>query len=97
MLHRGERPGLNRRDFLALGGLALGGAVAACGRGQQSIEVTAVPTPGGATPVAPTASPRPSTATDAAADTILVNGNVVTMDAKRSAKKFQPISPPKLS
>ena len=87
MLHRGQRLGLTRRDFLALGGLTLGGVVAACGRGQKSIDVTAVPTSAGATPVAPSASPHPTPSTSAGADTMLVNGNVVTMDAQRSVRK----------
>ncbi len=69
---------LRRRDFLRLGGLTVGSAAAAtlaCGRGSQLVQVTAVP---GAT-----GTPRPPlTLTPGTyADTVLTNGNVVTMDA----------------
>jgi len=69
---------LSRRDFLKLSGLALGGAGLACRGGSRLVELTAVPMP--ASPAVP-----PALATGQAADTILVNGNIVTMDAQRSA------------
>ena len=73
---------LTRRDFLKLSGVALGGATLACGRGSKLLELTAVPTP-----VSPAAQPPPTLAPGEVADTILVNGNIVTMDAKRTAAK----------
>jgi len=72
---------LTRRDFLKLSGVALGGASLACGGGSKLLELTAVPTP-----VSPT-QPIPTLAAGEVADTILVNGNIVTMDAKRTAVK----------
>ena len=36
---------LSRRDFLKLGGAALGGLTLACGGGSKLLELTAVPTP----------------------------------------------------
>jgi predicted amidohydrolase YtcJ len=73
---------LTRRDFLKLSGVALGGATLACGGGSKLLELTAVPTP-----VNSTVQPPPTLATGEFADTILVNGNIVTMDAKRTAVK----------
>jgi predicted amidohydrolase YtcJ len=74
---------LTRRDFLKLGGVALGGAtLAACKRGSGLVEVTAVPTPN-----RPATQPIPTLALGEVADTILVNGNIVTIDAKRSVAK----------
>jgi predicted amidohydrolase YtcJ len=73
---------LTRRDFLKLSGAALGGATLACGGGSKLLELTAVPTP-----VSPAAQPPPTLAPGEVADTILVNGNIVTMDAKRTAVK----------
>jgi hypothetical protein len=74
MTHRHR---LNRRDFLKIGGVALGGAtLAACKRGTT---LTAVPTPTGRA-----ALPAPTLAPGQAADAILVNGNIATMDARRS-------------
>jgi hypothetical protein len=72
---------LSRRDFLKLSGAALGAASLACGGGTKLLELTAVPTP-----VSP-AQTIPTLAAGEVADTILVNGNIVTMDAKRSAAK----------
>ena len=70
---------LTRRDFVRLGGVLLGGATAACRGGTRLIQVTAVPTPAPST-----APPVPGLVPGDAADTILVNGNIVTMDAARS-------------
>jgi predicted amidohydrolase YtcJ len=73
---------LTRRDFLKLSGVALGGATLACGGGSKLLELTAVPTP-----VSPAAQPPPTLAPGEVADTILVNGNIVTIDAKRTTAK----------
>ncbi len=73
---------LTRRDFLKLSGVALGGTSLACGGGSKLLELTAVPTP-----VSPATQPIPTLAPGEVADTILVNGNIVTMDAKRTAAK----------
>jgi predicted amidohydrolase YtcJ len=73
---------LTRRDFLKIGGVALGGAGLACGGGSKLVELTAVPTP-----VSSTTTPIPTLAPGMVADTILVNGNIVTMDAKRTSAK----------
>jgi predicted amidohydrolase YtcJ len=84
--------GLSRRDFLKLSGIALGGASLACGTASKVIELTATPVPEKpAAPPAPTAvsptSPPPAAAGVGTADTVLVNGNVVMMDANRSTVK----------
>ncbi len=73
---------LTRRDFLKLSGIALGGATLACGRGSKLLELTAVPTP-----VSPVSQPLPTLAPGEVADTVLVNGNIVTIDAKRTTAK----------
>ncbi len=73
---------LTRRDFLKLSGVALAGAALAGCRGSKLAELTAVPPP-----VISTVQPPPSLAPGEVADTILVNGNIVTMDAKRTAVK----------
>ena len=83
---------MTRRDFLKFSGVALGGAVlAACQRGSRLVELTAVPSPVSPKPVGQaTVSPTqaiPVLAAGESADTILVNGNIVTMDAKRSVAK----------
>lgn len=77
---------LSRRDFLKFAA-GLGGAALACGQGKQVLEMTATPGPTPTTgptatsgPTAP-ARPTPTQSPAAAADTILVNGQVVTMDA----------------
>ncbi len=70
---------LTRRDFLKISGVALGGASLACGGGSNLVKLTAVPTV--AQPAAP---PVPTLAAGEFADTILVNGNIVMMDAKRN-------------
>jgi hypothetical protein len=84
-----------RRDFLKLSGLGLGGAaLASCGRAASVVKVTAVPPPSGqqgapAPTLAPTEAPIPvgPLAAGETADTVLVNGNIVTMDAQRSKVK----------
>jgi len=73
---------LTRRDFIKVSGVALGGATLACGGGSKLVELTAVPPQAGNT-----VQPPPTLAPGEVADTILVNGNIVTMDAKRSAAK----------
>lgn len=74
---------LTRRDFLRLGAVALGGAaLAGCGRRSNRVELTAVPIPAG-----PTALPMPTLTAGEAADTILVNGNIVTIDAARTVAR----------
>ena len=77
-----HRHSLTRRDFLKLGGVALGGASLACGGGSKLIELTAIPTP-----ASPATQPVPTLAPGEVADTILVNGNIVTMDATSSTVK----------
>jgi hypothetical protein len=72
---------LTRRDFLKLSGIALGGASLACGGGSKLLELTAVPTPASPT------QPIPTLAAGEVADTILVNGNIVMMDAQRTIAK----------
>ena len=77
---------LTRRGFLVLSGAALGSATLACRGGPRLLELTAVPNPGRVTPSPPpTFTPSAVADTSAVADAILVNGNVVTMDAKRAA------------
>lgn len=73
---------LTRRDFLKLSGGALAGVALAGCRGSRAFELTAVPSP-----VRPTVQPLPTLAPGEVADTVLVNGNIVTMDAKRTAVK----------
>ena len=62
---------LNRRDFLKLSPVVLGGAILACSKGEGRI--------GGTTVLSPGASP--ALAPGEFADTIFANGKVVTMDA----------------
>ena len=82
-----HRHRLSRRDFLKLTGVGLGGAtLAACSPQPPVIEVTAIPAPATVTPP-PTATipaPTPTLTASKAADAVLVNGNIVTMDAGRS-------------
>jgi len=74
---------VNRRDFLKLAGIGLGGAtLAACERTAGPLQLTAVPPPPGTA-----AQPPPVLAPGEAADTVLVNGNIVIMDAVRSTVK----------
>lgn len=90
MNHNHQRR-VTRRDFLKLSGVALGGATLACMGGSKVVELTAVPTPVSTTaqptPVIPSAQPVSPLAPGEIADTILVNGNIVTMDAQRTAVK----------
>jgi len=75
-----HRHGFTRRDFLKLSGVGLAGAtLASCKRESDVVEVTAVPPAAAAT-----STPPPPLGAGETADTILVNGNVVTMDAQRS-------------
>jgi predicted amidohydrolase YtcJ len=69
-----KRQGFSRRDFLGLGAAALGGAVLACGGSESIVELTATVVPQSAPPAAPTMRAVGS------ADTILLNGNLITMD-----------------
>lgn len=79
---------LTRRDFLKLSGAALGGAALACGKSSNIIELTATPVNPTAPPVAnPTVQPAATAAPGEAADIILVNGNIVTMDKSRSTTR----------
>lgn len=73
-----HRHAVNRRDFLRLAGIGLGGATLACG-GSKVVELTAVPRP-----TSTSAPPTPTLSAGQAADVVLVNGNIVTMDAKRT-------------
>ena len=73
---------LTRRRFLKLGGAALAGVALAGCRGPKHFELTAVqPLVNPAFQLAPTLAPGQF------ADTILVNGNIVTMDARRTTVK----------
>jgi hypothetical protein len=78
---------ITRRDFLKVGGAILGGAaLAGCGRRARLIELTATPTPlATATQLLPTATA--GAVAGEVAETILVNGNIVTMDARRAIVK----------
>ena len=78
---KNHKHGLTRRDFLKLGGLALGGAALACGSGPEVLELTATPTPISPSQALPTLAPGE------VVDTILVNGNIVSMDAQRTTSK----------
>ena len=79
--HHPHHPNLSRRDFLKLSGAALGGAALACGGGQKLLELTAVPTSN------LPAAQVPTLAAVEFADGILVNGNILTMNAQRSTVK----------
>ena len=85
-----HKHGLNRRDFLKLSGLGLGGAtLAACERKAAPVKLTAIPPPANRTavpanPAVPSAAPL---APGEPADAVLVNGNIVTMDARRTTVK----------
>jgi predicted amidohydrolase YtcJ len=72
---------MTRRDFIKLGGAALGGIGLACGGGSRFIELTAAPKSSSPAQVVPTM------AQGGTANTIFVNGNVVTIDTKRSIAK----------
>ena len=73
---------LTRRDFLKLSGVALSGATLACGGTSKVLELTAIPTA-----VGTVAQPLPSLAPGEVADTILINGNIVTMDSTGTKAK----------
>ncbi len=74
--HHHNHPHLTRRDFLKVGGVTAGAAGLALGGCNRQFELTAVP------PSATlTTRPVPTLAAGEAADTILVNGNIVTIDA----------------
>jgi predicted amidohydrolase YtcJ len=75
-----HNPKVSRRDFLKLGGLALGAGAAAwaCRGGSQLVELTAVPKPTNIP-----SPPPPPIAVGEVADTIISNGNIVTMNAAR--------------
>jgi len=77
-----HKHGLSRRDFIKLSGLALGGASLACGGGSKLLELTAVPTPASVA-----TQSVPSLAPGEVADIILVNGDIVMMDAQRTTAK----------
>ncbi len=73
---------MTRREFLKLSGMALGGIGLACGSGSKLIELTTVPSA-----VKASGLPAAAVAPGTLADAILVNGNVVTMDDKRTTAK----------
>lgn len=84
----GHRRGFNRRDFLKLTGVGVAGAtLASCKRESGAVELTAVPPPA-ATGVpalsAETASAVEPLVAGEVADSVLVNGNILTMDGNRS-------------
>lgn len=65
---------ITRRDFLKASAVALGGASLACGLGEQVVEIKGTVTPEF------TAPPAPTLGSGEFADTVLVNGNLITMD-----------------
>ena len=75
---------LSRRDFIKLSAVTVGGVMVAGCRREDIVRVTATPPPAIAAPsaVPPTTAPPPAPGT--AADTILVNGNVITIDRGNS-------------
>jgi len=78
----GDHNHVTRRDFIKLGAMTVGGiALASCGGGKK-IELVATPTP-----LNPAIQSPPALAPGEVVDTILLNGNIVTMDAKRSKVK----------
>lgn len=66
---------LSRRDFLKLSAVALGGAPLAFAKGEQFVELTATAVPQSTAPTPPVLLAGEF------ADTILLNGNLITMDA----------------
>lgn len=79
-MSHGHHHGYSRRDFLKQGGVALGGfALAAYSQNSNFIELKAVLSPDGQSNAA--------LAAVGAADTIFVNGNIVTIDKKRTIAK----------
>ena len=78
-----QRPAVNRRDFLRLAAIGVGGAtLAACERQTAAVELTAVPTPTTAAPL-----PTPTLAATEFADAVLLNGDIRTMDAQRTTAR----------
>ncbi|MHC1782349.1 MAG: amidohydrolase [Anaerolineaceae bacterium] len=77
---------MTRREFLKLTGVAFGGISLACGASSSLIELTAVPAASNTAAIAPLVL-APGTL----ADTILYNGNILTMNAKRTAAKAMAI------
>jgi predicted amidohydrolase YtcJ len=82
---------ISRRDFLKIAGAGMGAAVLeGC---KKSIQLTAVPGPTATQaalkppPTQAALQPAPTLASGTFADTVLVNGNITTMDARRSAVK----------
>ena len=76
MTHRHR---VHRRDFLKLGAAGLAGVTLASCERATNVRLTAVPS----TPVA-AATSLPPLAAGETADTILVNGNILTMNAQRA-------------
>jgi predicted amidohydrolase YtcJ len=76
----------SRRDFLKLGGAAMGAAGLALGGCSKFVELTAV-SPTVPPTVSPTVQPVITLAPGEVADIILVNGNIVTIDAQRTMAK----------
>ncbi len=75
-----------RRDFLKLAGAGLGGAILACGKGADltaSPQASRTPIPSASATMIPPAGTTPLPP-GSIADTILVNGRVMTVDAANS-------------
>ncbi len=71
--------GFSRRDFIKTSAMTLGGALlAGCGKSARLVQLTATQAPAFAPLPAPTIAPG------VAADTILVNGRVFTLDARET-------------
>ncbi|MBN2550471.1 MAG: amidohydrolase [Anaerolineales bacterium] len=81
MSHHHHHPRLTRRDLLKVSGAALGAAGLALG-GCKKVQLTAIPTP-----VSVATRPVPVLGAGEFVDTILVNGNIVTIDAQRTTAK----------
>ncbi len=88
-----KKPHLTRRDFLALAGASLGGGLLACGKGTLPSTKTAEglpmqPTLKSALPATATTIPEATQTSippsNRLADTVLVNGRIMTMDALNS-------------
>ena len=73
-----SRRGFTRRDFLKLSGVGLAGATLASCERLTKVRVTAIPAAG------PSITPMPPLGPGETADAVLFNGNIVTMDARRS-------------
>jgi predicted amidohydrolase YtcJ len=81
---------LSRRDFLKMSAAAIAGASLACGPGEKLVEITATMVPQSAPPTVPTL------AAGEFADTILVNGNLITIDAANPAAQALAIKSDKI-